>query len=890
MNPFRMGPVSISLLAVLTAASMEVHAQEQTDPTPPSSADAPATPEVPAPPAPPATPAVVAPSAAAKPEAGAKAERITVTGSRIREIEMQGPKPVVTVDAKEIEKSGASNVNEYLEKLTLASFGSTSYGSSYGAAAGTQGFDLRGLGSGNTLVLLNGRRLVRDPSLEFIDLSIIPTAAVERIDILKGTASAIYGTDAAAGVVNIITRKEFDGMAFGYSKFKSRYSESGDTDQAYAIAGTSSDKSTNIITFQWDQSESSKIGNRPWVDKNFRSIYGSPMSYLNADGDFQPAGNCDFPKANGTFCGYNYMDEYEWSPAVQKISVLDDYSYNLSKNTKLGVRLFATKKTAVSKSLKGIIDESSDAYLVSEAALATLHPEITNAGIETLGDQTGVRVHGRIAGANPTMTKTDQLTYSGSTSVTHEFDNGDSLDVSFSESRIERTHHWLNFWDGPRLKDAVYTGAFDVFAATPQTNLDEYRLDVADRDMSIARSIEATYTGNFNVWNRDFGYAAGISQIRESYNNKAAPNKLAGFVKDLGGGGGTGERKANAAFAEIKVPIVDTLEASVAARYDDYTDFGDTFNPALGLQYRIGKEWFFRANYGTGFKAPTLREVHDGPATYYDSAIDYTKCNIATQANDAVGITQYCDNAASGTTTAGGNSDLKPEESSTYSLFIGFEPVQGYGVNVEYFNSKIDDRIGAVSADQLTQLESEGRALPPGTAVIRDPVTGDITSFLSPTANLSSLKTSGLDTSAYASQQFGFGTLSYKTNYSYLLSYESQDLPGGPFVQQLETGGAPRWRWNNTFGYALGINDVSLTSRTNGRYQKANKVRGYVGSFTSWDLNYGVEVSQAATVNVGAENVFNQQYPQDDSDATFRGVGGSFFQEPTYYARFDFRI
>ncbi|RYZ57241.1 MAG: TonB-dependent receptor [Proteobacteria bacterium] len=800
---------------------------------------------------------------------------------------MQGPKPIVTVDAKEIEKSGATNVNEYLEKLTLASFGSASYGSAYGAAAGTQGFDLRGMGSGNTLVLLNGRRLVRDPSLEFIDLSIIPTAAVERIDILKGTASAIYGTDAAAGVVNIITRKEFDGMAFGYSKYKSKYSESGDHDQAYAIAGTSSDKSTNIITFQWDQSEPSKIGNRPWVDKNFRSIFGSPMSYLNADGDFQPVGPCQFDKAAGQYCGYNYMDEYEWSPSVQKISVLDDYTYNLSKNTKLGVRLFATKKSATTKGLRDVIDESSHAYLVSENALATLHPEITNAGIETIGDQTGVRVHGRMVGANPPGSQTDQLTYSGSTSVTHEFDNGDSIDVSFSESRIERTHNWLNRFDDNRLRDAVYSGEYDVFAAVPQSNLDAYRLDVADRDMSIARSIEATYTGSFNVWNRDFGYAAGISQIRESYTNKAAPNKLAGAVKDLGGGGGTGERKANAAYAEIKAPIVDTLEASVAARYDDYTDFGDTFNPALGLQYRIGKEWFFRANYGTGFKAPTLREVHDGPATYYDGAIDYTRCNAATTPED---VTKYCDNLASGTITAGGNTDLKPEESSTYSLFIGFEPVQGYGVNVEYFNSKIDDRIGSVSPDQLNQLQAEGRALPPGTGVTRDPVTGDIVSYTSPTANLSSLKTSGLDTSAYASQQFSFGTLSYKTNYSYLLKYESQDLPGGEFVQQLETAGAPRWRWNNTFGYAIGINDIALTSRSNGRYQKQNKARGYIGSFTSWDLNYGVEVTQAATINVGAENVFNQGYPLDESDSTFRGVGESLFQEPTYYAKVDFRI
>ena len=888
MSRFHFGPVSVSLLALLTAASVQGLAQEQTDPAPASSAEDSAP--------------VAAPAAevSAKSDSATKPERITVTGSRIRQIELEGPKPIVTITGEEIKKSGSTNVNDYLEKLTIASFGTSSYGSNYGAPAGTQGFDIRGIGQGNTLVLLNGRRLVRDPSLEFVDLSIIPTAAVERIDILKGTASAVYGTDAAAGVVNIITRKDFDGLAFGYSKEKTRYSGGGDKDQAYAVTGTVSEKSSNILVLQWDDQQPSAIGNRPWVDKNFRSIYGAPMSYYGTDGRFHPgvaAGGCQLKPGN-QFCGYNYMDEYQWTPSVQTLSIFDDYTYNISKNTKLGARLFATKKSSRSRNLKDVIDESSDGYVVSEAAIQANRPEILNGGFggapadlttTDAKNRPGALVHGRIAGAAATGAQTDQHTYSGTASLSHEFQDGGNLDLSFTESRIERTHLWLNMFDNARLADAVYDGSFDVFQNPQTDDLNPYRLDVPDREQSIARSAEAIFTSEFDFGGRSFGYAVGASQIRESYLSEASQNKLNGVIKGLGGGVGSGERKANAIFGELKAPIVSTLEASVAARYDDYTDFGGTFNPALGLSYRIGKEWFFRANYGTGLKAPTLREVHDPVASYFTTAYDYKKCNVATAANDQAGIITYCNNEASGTIKQGGNSELDPEKSSNYSITVAYEPVEGYGVNLGYYNTKIDDRIGSVSADNLTQLESEGRALPAGTAIERDPITGDITGFVAPTSNLSSLKASGLETEAYAKEAFSFGTLSYKTNYSYVLNYQTQDLPGGPFVKKLEEPGLPRYRWNNTLGYAFGVSEVSFLNRNSGRYAKGNKLKGFVGSYSAWDLNYAVDVSKNATINVGGLNVFNQPYPLDDSSLTF---GGSFdfYLEPNYYVKVDYTI
>jgi iron complex outermembrane receptor protein len=831
-----------------------------------------------------------------------KSERIQVTGSRIRQLDLEGPKPVITVDRKDLEKSGAVNLNEALNKLTVASFGSGEYGSSYGAPEGTQTVNLRGLGEGNTLVLLNGRRIVRDPSLEFIDLSVIPTAAVERVEIITGTASAIYGTDALAGVINIITRKQYDGMSFGYSLTKSRFG-GGDRDQVYVMSGTNSEKTSNLITLQWDESKPILAKDRPWFDTNFRSSRGTPFSYQTADG-FAPVGPCvdgdKFSGANGEnrFCGYDYWDIYQIQGNWQKVSVLDEFSYQVTDNTKINLRVFGTKKTAKTLGLPEVLDVASDAYTVSQAAVNALHPELTT-GVDAAvfspdpnnGNQQGVLVHGRIP-QSVSGTKTDQTTFSAAMGVVHSFGDDQELEFNVSDSRIYRNHIWTNFIDDQRFREAVFKGEFDVLSETPQGDPSLYSLDVPDTDSATAKSAELNYSGTFDLLGKSAGYSVGASHILESYTNRAAPNKLAGQVKGLGGGGGQGERKANAVYAELGLPIVSTLEASVAGRFDDYSDFGNTFNPMLGLQYRLGKEFFARMNAGTGFKAPTLRDLHDQEARYYTDFTDYKLCNEATANNDAGNITKYCKTEQSSEIRSGGNPDLDPQTSTSFSVYLGYEPVIGTGLSVEYFNQQIKDVITQVSPDELLQLEAAGRDLPTGTSIIRDPTTNEVTEIVSPKTNLSTTKASGLNFTGYTSYTAGFGTLSYKGDYSYYLTYTRQKLPGGKFEQYLEEGATPRWRWTNTFGYSVGDNSLRLISNSNGRYQKSNKQLGYIGSFTSWDLNYGYTVSQNFDFELGGQNIFNQGFPQDDSDAIGRGVGGAFYPSigPTFFTRLNFHI
>src|SRR5262249_44131641 len=148
---------------------------------------------------------------------GSVNERIEVTGSHIKRIDTEGPSPVTTLTRKAIESTGYNSVSDVLRDQAVSSFGSTRE-SSGSNAAGVSEVDLRGLGANRTLVLLNGQRLPTDAVTGAVDLNMIPTAAVERIEVLNDGASAIYGSDALGGVVNIITRKDFSGNEISYEQ------------------------------------------------------------------------------------------------------------------------------------------------------------------------------------------------------------------------------------------------------------------------------------------------------------------------------------------------------------------------------------------------------------------------------------------------------------------------------------------------------------------------------------------------------------------------------------------------------------------------------------------------------------------------------------------------
>ena len=194
-------------------------------------------------------------------------EEVIVTGSRIRRVDTETPSPVQMVDRADIERTGRQNISEVLRGLISAdNQGSIPTAFSAGFASGSSAVSLRGLGVNSTLVLLNGRRmatygLADDGSRTFVDLNVIPLEAVERVEVLKDGGSALYGSDAVAGVVNIITRERYEGFSVGGSYGATEFND-GDAHRIHGSAGFSGDNYNVFVVAEQSSDDAISQANR----------------------------------------------------------------------------------------------------------------------------------------------------------------------------------------------------------------------------------------------------------------------------------------------------------------------------------------------------------------------------------------------------------------------------------------------------------------------------------------------------------------------------------------------------------------------------------------------------------------------------------------------------
>ena len=390
-----------------------------------------------------------------------KSDKIKVLGSRIKKIDMEGPKSIMVLDQDDLRRTGASTLNEALNTLTVASFGSFKYGSGYGSGEGVQSMSIHGLGSSNTLVLLNGKRLSKDPYLQITDISVIPMAAVEKVTILKGTASAVYGSDALGGVVDIRTKEDFAGFGFGGEYSKAR-SKGGDTSNFFAVSGVSTSKYRNLTVVNYKKQDSILVKDRPWVDSSERSTFGAVPSYRAADGKFQPVRDCGGSiktVRTGDFCEYSYWDDYIYQGERDDLSFINDFEYNLSSRTTLNARLFASKVHTVRTSTKNAIDPS-DGYGVKASVIEGKNLDLASAPYVNKNGE--VEIKGRLIEDGGSYTENDNLTLSGAFSLVHEINDSATLEFSVSESRVSMDTFWSDRYNDVLLKRAIREGEFDL--------------------------------------------------------------------------------------------------------------------------------------------------------------------------------------------------------------------------------------------------------------------------------------------------------------------------------------------------------------------------------------------------------------------------------------------
>lgn len=785
-------------------------------------------------------------SAADKPGASQPIENIVVTGTRIQEAT---PVNVITMDRAFIDRSGHVTLTGLVRDLVYNSAGTVDEQFTQGFAPASAAIDLRGMGVSRTLVLLDGRRMPIFPfamngSESFVDINLIPLAAVERVEVLKDGASAIYGADAIAGVVNIITRD-----ANSPRRISGRYSSTseGDGDEAQISLNGGATVGDAELSFAMDYVNRDHIMAR---DRNIsesangpiddRSNAGNPGTFITSLGPV-PDSRCPADSVRGPFCTYDFAKDVTLVPETERIGILGSWDQSLTDTVGAFTRVMYNHSES-SRDLAG----APNAYPVSAA-----NPN------NPFGED--VLAIYRLKELGPRRDDFDSDSYNWISGLNGTI-SGWNWELAGGRSEVDTTIKGvLGYALNADVQSAIDAGTLNVFGDSPNLDPNDLLYRTKRKGKSYLTQFDFNVAGNlFDMPHGPAGAAFGIEYRDENFSDKFDPATAAGDVIGVGGVSATGDRDVWAMYAEFVFPLLDSVELQLAGRYDDYSDFGNTFNPKLGLNWQARDDLLLHATVSTGFKAPALHELYSGEIVGFNSVFDTTNCNAARAANNAADIATYCDNVQEAMFISSGNEDLDAEESDNLSLGAAWSATEDWDVNVDWWHIKNDD---AVASNPQFYIDNESEY--PGN-VVRDPG-GDIAMVLSPFRNVAEQKIWGIDMSTEL--RFDVGAVGdFKTGLTttYLGSFEQKASAGQPTEDIAGEDGYAEWRAQADLTWIRADYQASVTVNYIDGYDRED-ADDSIDSWTSVDmqLNWNPALLRGGAVALGMDNVFDEEPPED---------------------------
>ncbi len=815
-----------------------------------------------------------------------ESEDIVVIGSRIaRSGDFEGPSPVLTVDRQAIENSGFQNLQQLMEQLPVNGNGafSTRGNNQDSTANGAASISLRGLGADATLVLVNGRRVAISSFAEsvttnFVDINTIPVAAIERVEVLKDGASALYGTDAVAGVINIVLRQDYEGVeiAAGYGDVTSG---SAAETSASALWGTGDEDSnvTMIIDYFKNQTlsntERGPLGSadqsaRGGLDQ--RSSRGFPGRFFVGAGQtitIDPG--CPPDRNADPTCVYDYGPWNLLVPESERVGLLLTGHQALGG---AGIEVFTEiavqHNTSLAQGAPTPLDEGAGLTLNN-------HPDDPFGG-QAVGIS---RFRTVDAGARRWHIETDNLR--GVLGLRGEFKDWD-WEVAGQKARSESTQTggrgdgWIRT---DSLQQQLDLGAYNPFGGTfnPQDVIDAISTNLVRQGESNLTMADASVSGSlFEMGAGEVMMAAGVEYREEDVSDVPDDQFQRGLIYGTESVSAAANRDLWSAYVEFSVPVLETLELQIAGRYDDYSDFGNTFNPKVAARWAPIDSLAFRASWGEGFRAPSLAQIGLGPSQESEFFQDTFGCAV----NPA-----YCANTDF-VIIFGGNPNLEAEESENYNLGVVWQPTAATNLSLDFWNIEQEKKIEEVPRVFIYQQECGNQA---STICVRaTPLPGDSLGALqfirSGFINIGSQETQGIDFSAYQSFDLGESTLTLGLDYTHLLKLEKIVLnASGVNFEAQEFSGEyeyPDDRAALTGDYRFG--DWGATARVN--YISSFKdyrtlspgtladVRS-VSSFTTVNFQVAFEGITNTRVALSVDNAFDESPPFaiGDSDTDLYG-------------------
>ncbi len=766
-------------------------------------------------------------------------DRVEVTGSRLKRADIEGASPVIVIDRAQLDASGDVSVADVLRDTTFASFGNfrPQSGSSAQALAT---INLRGIGSGRTLVLIDGRRA---PSAPFAassgtDLNAIPLAAVERIEILSAGASAIYGSAAIAGVVNIILRKDFNGVELRYGVANTQV-QGGDLEDAAVTFGISGDRgsllggasaSSRGMVFTRDQ-----IGYTRGVSTFGNNFYNYNTRLIRAVPGFNCSQGAYYLLANGR-CSFDFNSVAANEASIKNKSIFTRGEYQINDDWSVYMTANVTRVNSFGRyaPVPGVV-------VASEGTAQDL----------IQGDGRDTFYYHRFAAAGNRDSNTDST--NADFLLGFEGQITDSVGVDFGMRRTQYNYNETGrgYILGSLANAAVDRGDYvltNPFGASAET-LAGFTVTIGR--VSSFETKEVFGSVNFDLFEMGGGISnaiVGAEYIEYDFSDQYDSLSESGTVLGSAGNSSGGSRNVYSAYFEWLFPFSSTFDITFAGRADRYSDYGSDFSPKIAARWQPLDNLTFRASYGQGFRAPGLDILTQKLTFSAEPVNDSISCIAA-------GAPANCQLQVDTFSIA--NPSLASEQSDQYSVGVVYDPFEWLDLSLDYYNIQIEDSISSYSATDIincTRNPALYGACPAGLSAVLRPVTGAVDTITTGFANRGELKTDGLDLRLNTDFDLGtMGRLQNMLNVSYILGYEVSDITGR-LIDQTGLGGAPEVRASLRNEWQMGDFGVGFTTNFIGDH-------GNYASYATNDVQFTYNTPWNARVSIGATNV-GDRYPQ----------------------------
>jgi iron complex outermembrane receptor protein len=814
-------------------------------------------------------------------------QTITVTGSALPRVDTETPSPVTVITAQDIARSGFTTVSDVVRSISADNSGTIPPSFTAGFAVGSSGVALRGLTVNSTLVLVDGKRvasypLVDDGIRSFVDLQSLPLAAVERIEVLKDGASSIYGSDAIAGVVNIILKSSYQGVE-GSADIGDTQHGGGFTKKATLLAGIGdldTDHYNAYFSAEWEQDQAIPLKDRsyPFNSDNLTGIGGPDLRVgnpLNTNGSsvgtvapagpaaggtatagFQPLGPCTGGTSlqtvpgtgpnTGTYCAQNTVNQYGYAQQyTNRGGFYGRYTFKFSDTTKAYASL-----------------DYFESKLIANGTPAQIQNSVPNNTdtIELPPGNPSNPFPGQYALINYLFSDIPQQTSTDNHSIRAVLDVQGTWGEWNYEASVVGNHNSLDYTNAGFLS---YQGLLTAIANGSYNFVDPSSNSQAVRNL-VSPTYRVTDTSDMDVFdftvNRELfdlpggtsGFAGGV-QFRHE-NQSEQPLNPGGFYQGLGSTFITGNRNVSGIYGEFDAPLLESLEADVSGRFDHYPSVGNDFSPKVGLKWKPTDWLAVRGTYSKGFRAPQFGESAGSySAGFVNGSVQAQGAPAAYLA--AHGYDNYVTVPYALEEGNSGNPNLKPEKSSSFTFGVVVQPTSWLNASLDYYNIKKTNVI--VPADPgiaLLNYYANGTVLPGYTMQFDAPDPSHPNAPARPVfvgadyINGNWLKTTGLDLDLQAHFEFSNGIKYISEMQGTQIFQWKEDVAGqvqsyvgtqGPY--NLSSGaGTPRTRgnWANTIEYG----PFSLTGTvyfTSKEYESAEDVTGTTACFDTLGADGG---------------------------------------------------